>query len=73
MLYVYIYICIHFDIAKFNMSVHFGLTWFSFSLLDFSSVEPVSSNLMEIKPLEWPERHVLQNLETFEKAKQKTR
>ncbi|XP_049628843.1 mdm2-binding protein [Suncus etruscus] len=42
-------------------------------LSDFSPVEPVSSNLMEIKPLEWPERHVLQNLETFEKAKQKTR
>ncbi|XP_055966557.1 mdm2-binding protein [Sorex fumeus] len=36
-------------------------------------VAPVSSSLMESNPLEWPERHVLQNLETFEKAKQKMR
>ncbi|XP_051015610.1 mdm2-binding protein [Acomys russatus] len=40
---------------------------------DASTVEPYSSSLMETNPLEWPERHVLQNLETFEKAKQKTR
>ncbi|XP_059248941.1 mdm2-binding protein isoform X2 [Mustela nigripes] len=38
-----------------------------------SLVEPTSSNLMENNPLEWPERHVLQNLENFEKAKQKMR
>ncbi|XP_004680052.1 PREDICTED: mdm2-binding protein [Condylura cristata] len=38
-----------------------------------SPEEPVSSCLMENNPLEWPERHVLQNLETFEKAKQKMR
>ncbi|KAG8515547.1 Mdm2-binding protein, partial [Galemys pyrenaicus] len=38
-----------------------------------SPEEPVSSCLMETNPLEWPERHVLQNLETFEKAKQKMR
>ena len=37
------------------------------------TVEPYSSSLMETNPLEWPERHVLQNLETFEKAKQKMR
>ncbi|XP_054547980.1 mdm2-binding protein isoform X2 [Talpa occidentalis] len=38
-----------------------------------SPEEPVSSYPMENNPLEWPERHVLQNLETFEKAKQKMR
>uniref|UniRef100_A0A8C3PVZ4 MDM2 binding protein n=1 Tax=Chrysolophus pictus TaxID=9089 RepID=A0A8C3PVZ4_CHRPC len=32
-----------------------------------------SSHLMEPNPLEWPERHVLQNLENFEKIKQKMR
>ncbi|NWU72061.1 MTBP protein, partial [Pterocles burchelli] len=31
------------------------------------------SDLMEPDPLEWPERHVLQNLENFEKNKQKRR
>ncbi|NXC39445.1 MTBP protein, partial [Penelope pileata] len=31
------------------------------------------SDLMELNPLEWPERHVLQNLENFEKIKQKMR
>ncbi|KFQ26555.1 Mdm2-binding protein, partial [Mesitornis unicolor] len=31
------------------------------------------SDLMEPNPLEWPERHVLQNLENFEKSKQKMR
>ncbi|XP_021241577.1 mdm2-binding protein isoform X2 [Numida meleagris] len=31
------------------------------------------SDLMEPNPLEWPERHVLQNLEKFEKIKQKMR
>ncbi|NWW91472.1 MTBP protein, partial [Rhynochetos jubatus] len=31
------------------------------------------SDLMEPDPLEWPERHVLQNLENFEKNKQKMR
>ncbi|XP_047377506.1 mdm2-binding protein [Sciurus carolinensis] len=36
-------------------------------------VEPDSSSLMEANCLEWPERHVLHNLETFEKAKQKMR
>lgn len=40
---------------------------------DTSSVESSSSSLMETNPLEWPERHVLQNLESFEKAKQKMR
>ncbi|XP_062426565.1 mdm2-binding protein [Rhea pennata] len=30
-------------------------------------------DLMEVNPLEWPERHVLQNLENFEKIKQKMR
>ncbi|XP_028727739.1 mdm2-binding protein [Peromyscus leucopus] len=40
---------------------------------DTSTVEPCSSSLMKTNPLEWPERHVLQNLETFEKAKQKMR
>ncbi|ERE47988.1 mdm2-binding protein isoform X2 [Cricetulus griseus] len=40
---------------------------------DASKVEPYSSSVMETNPLEWPERHVLQNLETFEKAKQKMR
>ncbi|XP_065524950.1 mdm2-binding protein isoform X3 [Lathamus discolor] len=34
------------------------------------STEP---DLMEPNPLEWPERHVLQNLENFEKNKQKMR
>ncbi|KAI5948145.1 Mdm2-binding protein [Manis javanica] len=42
-------------------------------LNDTSPVEPSSSSLMETNPLEWPERHVFQNLETFEKAKQKMR
>ncbi|XP_069322139.1 mdm2-binding protein [Eulemur rufifrons] len=42
-------------------------------LNDSIPVEPDSSSLMETNPLEWPERHVLQNLETFEKAKQKMR
>uniref|UniRef100_A0A2K6FXU2 MDM2 binding protein n=1 Tax=Propithecus coquereli TaxID=379532 RepID=A0A2K6FXU2_PROCO len=42
-------------------------------LSDSSPVAPDSSSLMETNPLEWPERHVLQNLETFEKAKQKMR
>ncbi|CAO2602277.1 Mdm2-binding protein, partial [Lemmus lemmus] len=40
---------------------------------DARTMEPYSSSLMETNPLEWPERHVLQNLETFEKAKQKVR
>ncbi|XP_029779447.1 mdm2-binding protein [Suricata suricatta] len=40
---------------------------------DMSNVEPRSSSLMETNPAEWPERHVLQNLESFEKAKQKMR
>ncbi|KAF1665543.1 Mdm2-binding protein, partial [Aptenodytes patagonicus] len=31
------------------------------------------SDLMEPNPLEWPERHVLQNMENFEKNKQKMR
>ncbi|XP_074122584.1 mdm2-binding protein isoform X1 [Sminthopsis crassicaudata] len=31
------------------------------------------STFLETNPLEWPERHVLQNLETFEKARQKFR
>ncbi|XP_043833992.1 mdm2-binding protein isoform X1 [Dromiciops gliroides] len=31
------------------------------------------STFLETNPLEWAERHVLQNLETFEKAKQKFR
>ncbi|KAJ7405008.1 Mdm2-binding protein [Willisornis vidua] len=31
------------------------------------------SDLVEPNPLEWPERHVLQNLENFEKNKQKLR
>ncbi|XP_004850281.1 mdm2-binding protein isoform X2 [Heterocephalus glaber] len=38
-----------------------------------SRVEPDSSNLMETSSLGWPEKHVLQNLETFEKARQKMR
>ncbi|KAL6072189.1 hypothetical protein STEG23_017170, partial [Scotinomys teguina] len=40
---------------------------------DASTIEPYASSLMKTNPLEWPERHVLQNLETFEKAKQKMR
>ncbi|KAM4822977.1 mdm2-binding protein isoform X4 [Urocitellus parryii] len=36
-------------------------------------VKSDSSNLMEASSLEWPERYVLHNLETFEKAKQKMR
>ncbi|NXR08180.1 MTBP protein, partial [Semnornis frantzii] len=36
-------------------------------------VFPAESDLMEQNPLEWPERHVLQNLENFEKNKQKMR
>nr|XP_009941025.1 PREDICTED: mdm2-binding protein [Opisthocomus hoazin] len=31
------------------------------------------SDLMELDPMEWPERHVLQNLENSEKSKQKMR
>ncbi|XP_007945053.1 mdm2-binding protein, partial [Orycteropus afer afer] len=42
-------------------------------LHDTIPVEPDSSSLMETNPMEWPERHALQNLETFEKAKQKLR
>ncbi|XP_052507679.1 mdm2-binding protein [Budorcas taxicolor] len=42
-------------------------------LHDSSSLELTSSRLVETNPLEWPERHVLQNLETCEKAKQKMR
>ncbi|XP_070238958.1 mdm2-binding protein isoform X2 [Bos mutus] len=42
-------------------------------LHDNSSLELTSSRLVETNPLEWPERHVLQNLETCEKAKQKMR
>ncbi|KAI4539513.1 hypothetical protein MG293_009908 [Ovis ammon polii] len=42
-------------------------------LHDSSSPELTSSRLVETNPLEWPERHVLQNLETCEKAKQKMR
>ncbi|XP_033615744.1 mdm2-binding protein isoform X2 [Fukomys damarensis] len=38
-----------------------------------SRVEPNSGSLMETSSLEWPEKHVLQNLETFEKARQKMR
>ncbi|XP_006830741.1 PREDICTED: mdm2-binding protein [Chrysochloris asiatica] len=42
-------------------------------LNDATPMEPDSLHLKETNPLEWPERHVLQNLETFEKAKQKLR
>ncbi|XP_036119901.1 mdm2-binding protein isoform X2 [Molossus molossus] len=42
-------------------------------LIDTSPLEPTCSSLVETNPLEWPERHALQNLETFEKAKQKMR
>ncbi|XP_015422933.1 PREDICTED: mdm2-binding protein isoform X2 [Myotis davidii] len=42
-------------------------------LNDTCPVDSVSSDLVETNPLEWPERHALQNLETFEKAKQKMR
>ncbi|KAM7075802.1 mdm2-binding protein isoform 3-T3 [Molossus nigricans] len=42
-------------------------------LIDTSPLEPTCSSLLETNPLEWPERHALQNLETFEKAKQKMR
>ncbi|XP_062935927.1 mdm2-binding protein [Cynocephalus volans] len=42
-------------------------------LNDASPVEPDYSSVMETNPLEWPEKHVLQNLETFEKAKEKMR
>ncbi|XP_003933148.2 mdm2-binding protein isoform X1 [Saimiri boliviensis] len=46
----------------------------TFNILnDISPVEPNSSIQTETNPLEWPERHVLQNLETFGKAKQKMR
>ncbi|XP_012887689.1 PREDICTED: mdm2-binding protein isoform X1 [Dipodomys ordii] len=38
-----------------------------------SSVETFSSSLIETDPVEWPERHALQNWETFGKAKQKMR
>ncbi|KAM4865549.1 mdm2-binding protein isoform 2-T2 [Thomomys bottae] len=37
------------------------------------SVEPLSSSLMETNPVEWPEKHALQNLETFGTDKQKMR
>ncbi|KAM6373387.1 mdm2-binding protein isoform 3-T3 [Alca torda] len=39
----------------------------------FALKEYLRSDLMEANPLEWPERHVLQNLENFEKNKQKMR
>ncbi|XP_055287730.1 mdm2-binding protein isoform X2 [Moschus berezovskii] len=42
-------------------------------LHDNSPLEPTSSRPVGTNPLEWPERHVLQNLETCEKAKQKMR
>ncbi|KAM5137442.1 mdm2-binding protein isoform 5-T5 [Callospermophilus lateralis] len=42
-------------------------------LNDACPVKSDSSNLMEASSLEWPERYVLHNLETFEKAKQKMR
>uniref|UniRef100_A0A8C3GJX9 MDM2 binding protein n=1 Tax=Cairina moschata TaxID=8855 RepID=A0A8C3GJX9_CAIMO len=42
-----------------------------FMPLLFSPV--TESDLMELNPLDWPERHVLQNLENFEKIKQKMR
>nr|XP_026655470.1 mdm2-binding protein isoform X2 [Zonotrichia albicollis] len=38
-----------------------------------SCTETCESDLIEPNPLEWPERHVLQNLENFEKNKQKMR
>ncbi|XP_072459294.1 mdm2-binding protein isoform X5 [Notamacropus eugenii] len=40
---------------------------------DLALKEYLKSTFLETNPLEWPERHVLQNLETFEKAKQKFR
>ncbi|XP_060051635.1 mdm2-binding protein isoform X2 [Erinaceus europaeus] len=43
------------------------------TLNDSCPVEPTSSSVVESNPQEWPERHVLQNLENFEKAKQKVR
>uniref|UniRef100_A0A8D2N3X9 MDM2 binding protein n=1 Tax=Zonotrichia albicollis TaxID=44394 RepID=A0A8D2N3X9_ZONAL len=39
----------------------------------FALKEYLKSDLIEPNPLEWPERHVLQNLENFEKNKQKMR
>ncbi|KAM9626500.1 mdm2-binding protein isoform 2-T2 [Trichechus inunguis] len=42
-------------------------------LNDAIPLKPDSSSRMETNTLECPERHVLQNLETFEKAKQKMR
>ncbi|XP_064251812.1 mdm2-binding protein isoform X2 [Passer domesticus] len=38
-----------------------------------SCTETCEPDLIEPNPLEWPERHVLQNLENFEKNKQKMR
>ncbi|XP_061229449.1 mdm2-binding protein [Neopsephotus bourkii] len=38
-----------------------------------SCIVTFEPDLMEPNPLEWPERHVLQNLENFEKNKQKMR
>ncbi|RMC14939.1 hypothetical protein DUI87_07116 [Hirundo rustica rustica] len=39
----------------------------------FALKEYLKPDLIEPNPLEWPERHVLQNLENFEKNKQKMR
>lgn len=44
------------------------LSWCFFGVIFLAE-----SDLMEPNPLEWPERHVLQNLENFEKIKQKMR
>ena len=64
--------CIYFYIVKFSVYLSVPYIHISFSS-DTSPVELISSSLVETNPLEWPERHVLQNLETFEKAKQKMR
>ncbi|XP_004697722.2 mdm2-binding protein [Echinops telfairi] len=45
----------------------------SSKLNDTIPAEPDDSGLTETNPLQWPEKHVLQNLETFAKAKQKLR
>lgn len=69
---VYIYLHVYILYIKIQY-VNTVSTYVYFFLLDTSPVEPSSSSLMETNPLEWPERHVFQNLETFEKAKQKMR
>uniref|UniRef100_A0A672U2A6 MDM2 binding protein n=1 Tax=Strigops habroptila TaxID=2489341 RepID=A0A672U2A6_STRHB len=58
---------------KLSVTAHLTEVTVLFLLKVIHCIFLAEPDLMEPNPLEWPERHVLQNLENFEKTKQKMR